>query len=116
MALRRELVELVVNGNKAGDSCINILYDSVQTGKTFLAVYIMKLAINLGHSAYYTRLDDLSVKYEELDDYKDADLLVIDDYIANMTMTGMIGTRLNSVLESRIAKGLPVILVTSFPV
>ncbi len=117
MAMRRELVELVVKGDKSGDHCINMLYDGVQTGKTFLAVYIVKLAINLGHSACYLRLDDLSLKYDdELDDYKDSDLLVIDDYIANMTMTGMIGTRLNSILESRIARGLPVIIVTSFPV
>jgi len=117
LALRRELTELVLHSGRPDMQCVNILYDGVQTGKTYLAVYTVKLAINLGYSAYYVRLDDLSLKYDdELDDYKESDLLVIDDYIANMTMTGMIGTRLNSILESRIAKGLPVILVTSFPV
>ena len=115
--LRREMVGIVVGKNPQEGSSISILSDGVQTGKTFLAVYIVKLAINLGHSAYYTRLDDLALKYDdELDDYRNVELLVIDDYIANMTMQGMLGTRLNSILESRLAKGLPVIIVSSFPV
>ena len=115
--LRKQLISVVIGSDKKKGSSLSILSDGIQTGKTFLAVYTAKLAINLGYSAYYLKLDDLANKYEDdIEDLKDYDFLVVDDYIANLTMTGMIGTRLNSVLESRIATGKPTIIVTSFQV
>ena len=117
MSIRRSLIEIVVGSGKHGASGISIYSDGVQTGKTFLAVYTAKLAINLGYSAYYMRLDDIASMDEDgLDDLRDYDILIIDDYIASITMAGMTGTKLNSVLESRIAKGLPSVIVTSFPI
>lgn len=117
MELRRELLSIVVGTDKRSGSPLCVLSDGIQTGKTFLAVYTAKMAINLGHSAYYLKLDELATMYEDdLEDLKDYDIILIDDYIANMTVTGMIGTRLNSILESRIATGKPTVIITAFPV
>ena len=115
--LRKKLISIVIGTDKRSGSSLSILSDGIQTGKTFLAVYTAKLAINLGYSAYYLKLDDLANIYEDdLEDLKNYDILLVDDYIANMSMTGMIGTRLNSVLESRIATLKPTVIVTSFQV
>ena len=115
LAIRRSLLECIMG--KKNDNPLLVYSDGIQTGKTFLAIYALKLAINLGHSVYYLRLDDLSDMYEEdIDDLKDVDILVIDNYIAGMTMTGSIGTKLSSVLETRQARQQSTVLVTSFPI
>ncbi|MBP5261555.1 MAG: hypothetical protein J6Z43_05445 [Clostridiales bacterium] len=114
-ALRKKLSEIIIDKDKAEEHPLWVLSDGVQTGKTFLAIYSLKLAVNLAKSVYYLRLDDLLNKYDEdLEDAKDCDILVVDDYIAAMTMTGMVGTRLNAILETRQAMGLVTVIVTSF--
>lgn len=116
LAIRRSLLECIM-GKKTGNNPLMIYSDGIQTGKTFLSIYALKLAINLGYSVYYLRLDDLSdMDEEDIDDLKDVDILVIDNYIAGMTMTGSIGTKLSSILETRQAREKSTVIVTSFPV
>ena len=114
--LRRKMLDLVLGNEDVSAKPLWVLFDGTQTGKTFLSVYVLKLAINLGKSVYYTKLDEFMIMEKDtIDDIRDVDLLVVDDYVANMTMTGMTGTRLNALLESRQAMGLATVLVTSFP-
>ncbi|SCW36608.1 DNA replication protein DnaC [Ruminococcaceae bacterium YRB3002] len=115
--LRRRLIEILMGKDKPDTRSLWILSDGIQTGKTFLAVYYIKFAVNLGYSARYMRLDELINIYDEdITELAEDDILVIDDYIANMTMTGMVGTRLNALLESRRSPGKITLIVTSFPV
>ena len=113
--LRKKLSEIIIDKDKSLDHYLWILNDGAQTGKTFLAIYSLKLAVNLAKSVYYIKLDDLMGIYDdELDDLKECDILVVDDYIASITMSGMVGTRLNNILETRLATGLVTVIVTSF--
>ncbi|MCR5059469.1 MAG: hypothetical protein K6A80_00400 [Saccharofermentans sp.] len=115
--LRRKMLDLVLGNEDLSAKPLWVLFDGTQTGKTFLSVYVLKLAINLGKSVYYTKLDEfMMMDRDTIDDIRDVDLLVVDDYVANMTMTGMTGTRLNALLESRQAMGLATVIVTSFPI
>ncbi len=116
-SLRKKISEIIIGSDTEPDHTLWVLSDGVQTGKTFLAVYSLKLAVNLAKSVYYLRLDDLMKMYDDdLDDLRDCDILIVDDYIANMTVTGNVGTKLNSILETRQATGLATIIVTSFDI
>ena len=62
-------------------------------------------------------LDSLDRMYEDdMEELTDVEILVIDDYIASMTVTGNIGTRLSRLLEIRQSRDLVTIIVTSVPV
>ena len=113
--LRRKITEIATGARQ--DKPLWIFSDGTQTGKTFLAIYGLKLAVNFAHSAFYMHLDSLDRMYDdELDDLTDVEILVIDDYIASMTVTGNIGTRLSRLLEIRQSRDLVTIIVTSVPV
>lgn len=87
-----------------------------RSGKTFLSVILVKYAIIEGKSAYYSKAEQYgSFEEDELDYLKDCEFLVIDDYESEVTLNWRTAVNLNSVLEARIASGLPTMLVSASP-
>lgn len=94
-----------------------VYYAAPQTGKTYLSICIVKTAIRLGKSAYYTKCEDIaSLGEDTLEQLGKIDLLVIDDFADDVTLSSGIGSTLNNLIEIRNAAGLKTILVTSIPV
>ncbi|MCQ2516007.1 MAG: hypothetical protein MJ094_04010 [Saccharofermentans sp.] len=104
----RNLIE-----GKADSSKVSLLTGGSQTGKTFLAVVSCKYAIFQGKSAQYIKAD--SVQYftsEELDELKDYDYVVIDDYSSEVTLGYKSASSIHNLLEARSAKSKPTVVVT----
>lgn len=90
-----------------------IYSDGSQTGKTFLSVVAIKTAISLGISAAYVKCDSLSdLSLDRMEDYKNIQFLVIDDYIGSVTKEKGIGGILNSILETRQNRGFATVVVS----
>lgn len=99
------------------DNTLMVYSDGVSTGKTFLAVVIAKLAISCGRSAVYDRSENLGrLSEEEVEYYKNCDLLILDDYSGEVTRKAATASNLNQIIESRIATSKPVVLVASSPI
>ncbi len=104
----RNLIEGKEDATKA-----SLLFGSSQTGKTYLAVISVKYAILQGKSAQYIKADDLQYyAKEDLEELKDYDYIVIDDYSAEITLGYKTAAAIYNLLESRIARKKPVVLVT----
>lgn len=98
------------------DKPIRIYSDVSGNGKTFLSVIATKYAILEGKSAYYIKAENFISIDEELKEFlKKCDMLIIDDYSAELTRKWMIASGINSVLEARFASNRPVVLVSSAP-
>lgn len=96
------------------DNPVMILNGGVSSGKTYLAVVSCKYAILQGLSAHYLKADRLfELTNEELDDLKSYDYIVIDDYVPEITNVYKNATNLHTLLEARIASGLPTVIVSS---
>lgn len=94
-------------------SPLRIYSDKPQSGKTFMSVIITKYAIVEGKSAYYLKAEDLRQNDQEfINELKKYDLLIIDDYSADLTRNWIIASSLNSVLEARQASNRPVVIVS----
>lgn len=105
----RNLIE-----GKDDNSRATLLFGSSQTGKTYLAVVSAKYAILQGKSAQYIKADDLQYfEREELDELKDYDYIVIDDYSAEITLGYRTAAAIYNLLESRIAKKKPTVIVSA---
>lgn len=94
---------------------IYLYYDEPQTGKTFISVVSIKNAISLGIDSAYVKCDDLTYSSEDtMNFYKSVQFLVIDDYLGAVT-TGArnVGRVLNSILETRMNRGLATVIVTN---
>lgn len=92
-----------------------LYFDEPQTGKTFISVVSIKNAISLGIDSAYVKCDDLSyVNEDTVDAYKSVQFLVIDDFLGAVT-TGArnVGRLLNSILETRMNRGLATVIVTN---
>ncbi len=93
-----------------------LLSGAPQTGKTYLSVVACKYAILQGLSAYYVKADRLeSFKYDDIDELKDYDLVIIDDYAAEVTRVSRIATALHNLLEARLAAGRSTVIVSTSP-
>jgi len=94
-----------------------VYYAAPQTGKTYLSICIVKTAIRLGKSAFYTKCEDISsLGNDTLEQLNKIDLLVVDDFADDVTLNHFVGSTLNNLIEVRNAAGLKTILVTSIPV
>lgn len=91
------------------------LYSDVSGhGKTFLAVIVTKTAILQGKSAYYIKAENfIDFSEESKDQLKKYDMLIIDDYSAEVTRKWQIASSINSILEARLAAQLPTVLISS---
>lgn len=98
------------------DKCNNVslLLGTSQSGKTYLSIVTVKYAISLGKSAYYIKSDDLaSLSQETIDELKDYDYVVIDDFAPEITMFYKNACAFYKLLESRTAKHKPTVVVSS---
>lgn len=91
------------------------LYSDVSGhGKTFLAVIVTKTAILQGKSAYYIKAENfIDFSEESKDQLKKYDMLIIDDYSAEVTRKWQIASSINAILEARLAAQLPTVLISS---
>lgn len=99
---------------KDGGGGIRLYLDEHRSGKTYLAVVLVKYAIVEGHSAYFSKAED----YGEFDDdnltfLKECDFLVIDDYESEVTQNWRHASNINAVLEARCAGELPTLVISS---
>ena len=97
------------------EGCPLKLYsDRGGSGKTFLAVVVTKYAILEGKNALYTKAETfLDVNEDEKDDYKLCEMLIVDDYSAEITRKWQIASALNSILEARMASNRPTVIISS---
>lgn len=96
------------------DKKLMILNGGVQTGKTYLAVVSCKYAIMQGLSACYIKADRLSrLSFDEVDDLKKPDLLIIDDFSAEITGYDRTAYVLHDILEARLASDRATVLVST---
>ena len=108
------LVKIISNTGDFAKKNLWIYYGNAQSGKTYMSVCITKASIKLGHSAYYMKCEEIADMSEsDMDFLKRCDLLVIDDFTDDVTLSKGVGYALNSVLEARGASELKTILVTS---
>ena len=114
--IKKKMLRVMLGMGDEGGKSLWIYSGAPQTGKTYLAVCIAKLAISLGKSAYYTKCENLAtLENDTLEDIKRIDFLIIDDFADDVTLHGDIGSVLNNVLEIRTAAGLCTILVSALP-
>jgi len=84
-----------------------------QSGKTFLAICVAKGMIKLGKSAYYCKCEALEDMDEDLvEDLKGYDVLMIDDFAADISSRRKNASILNNIFEIRNSAGLKTILVS----
>ena len=113
--IKNTLLKIMVGVDGFKDDKIWIYSDKQQSGKTFLTIGVTKTAIRLGKSAYYIKLENLANKGQDvIEDLKKTDLLFIDDFAPDVTVTNGIGSIVNNLLEIRNGLGLKTIIVTSF--
>ena len=116
-AVRSKLLMVMLGVGEEVKKHLWVYYAAPQTGKTYLSICIVKTAIRLGKSAYYTKCEDLAnLGQDTLEQLNSIDLLVIDDFADDVTLNNGIGSVLNNLIEIRNASGRKTILVTSIPV
>ena len=112
----QEYCRIKAGGKRAAEKPLWIYSGAPQTGKTYLSVCIIKTAISLGKSAFYTKCENIAALDDEtIEDLKHIDFLIIDDFADDVTLHGDTGSVLNSVLEIRTASGLSTVLVSALP-
>ncbi|MCQ2482057.1 MAG: hypothetical protein MJ153_01045 [Clostridia bacterium] len=88
--------------------------DGIQSGKTYLSVFLAKQIIGVGDSCAYIKLEDISDMSEVMSEIvKGCDILFIDDYSGALTSSGSIGTDLNNILEMRSGMDVPTVIITN---
>lgn len=93
-----------------------LLTGGAQTGKTYLSVVACKYAALQGLSSYYVKADRLAdMSREDIDELKEYDLVVIDDYAAEVTTLWKTASVLHTLLETRQATGRATVIVSSSP-
>jgi len=103
-----------VTAGDIGGKPLRVLNGKVQSGKTYLAVIATKYAILQGLSAYYVKADKLcDLPHEDLETLKSYDMVVIDDYSAEVTLGYKNAAALHDLLEARIASGRVTIMITT---
>ena len=116
-AVRSKLLMVMLGVGEEVKKPLWVYYAAPQTGKTYLSICIVKTAIRLGKSAYYTKCEDLAnIGQDTLEQLNSIDLLVIDDFADDITLNNVVGSVLNNLIEIRNAAGRKTILVTSIPV
>ena len=106
----RDLIE-----GKKSDK-LQLLTGGIQTGKTFLAVVSCKYAIARGFSSYYIKADSFGeLSNSDIEEFKEYDIIFIDDYSADVTKIYKTATNLHNLLEARLASGKPTVIVSSSP-
>lgn len=91
----------------------SLLISGSQSGKTYLSVVSVKYAILQGKTAQYIKSDDLQYfTAQELDDLKDYDYVVLDDYSSEVTLGYKTANAIYKLLEARIAKKKPTVVVS----
>ncbi|MBR1796694.1 MAG: ATP-binding protein [Clostridiales bacterium] len=96
------------------DKSLMLLQGGSGTGKTYLAVAACKYAIMQGMSAYYIKSDRVAeLKADELDELKTYDLIVIDDYAAEVTSYYKTAMALHTLLEARQAASKGTVIVSA---
>lgn len=115
--LRSKLLMVMLGVGEEVKEPLWVYYAAPQTGKTYLSICIVKTAIRLGKSAYYTKCEDLAnIGEDTLEQLNGIDLLVIDDFADDVTLSNGVGSVLNNLIEIRNAAGRKTVLVTSIPV
>lgn len=100
----------------SGDKAIMVLTGPAQTGKTYLSIVACKYAILQGLSAYYVKADRMTrLSYDDLDELKTYDLVIIDDFSAEITKNDWTASVLHNLLEARLASGRATVIVSSSP-
>ena len=98
------------------DKRLMLLNGGIQTGKTYLAVITCKYAALQGLSSYYVKAETLMyLSREELQELKSYDLIVIDDYSAEVTRNNRIANTLHTLLEARLAADRATVIVSASP-
>ena len=98
------------------DEKLMLLNGGIQTGKTYLAVITCKYMVLQGFSSYYVKADNLMyLSREELQELKSYDLVVIDDYSAEVTRNNKIANTLHTLLEARLASDRATVIVSASP-
>lgn len=98
------------------DRKLMLLTGGTQTGKTYLAVVACKYAAIEGMSSYYVKADRLSrIPQSDLDVIKNYDLVVIDDFQAEVTADKWNAAALHTLLEARLASGRATVIVSMSP-
>lgn len=111
-----EAIKKLFESEDAGKDAIAVYSDIPRSGKTFISVILVKYAIIETKSAMYLRTEQLeSFSEHKISELKNCDFAVIDDYSAEVVMSKKIASALNSVLEARIARSLPTLIVSSVP-
>lgn len=111
-----EAVKKIFESANSGSHGLYLYSDKIQSGKTYLAVILTKYAIIEGISAAFTKAEDIgNFEDYEIDFFKSCEFLVIDDYAPEITRDWRKSSALNSVIEARIAEGLPTLLVSISP-
>ncbi len=111
--VRKRLTSAIIEPDRLGMPLL-LYVDKVRSGKTFLAVCMVKTAILLGKSAAYQKCDELrSLSAQDLRFVSDCEFLVLDDYSGAVTHKADNASALNNILESRMAKRLPTVIVSS---
>ena len=111
------LLQVMLGVGDLAKNKAQIYYGAPQSGKTYLAVCIVKTAINLGKSACYIKCESLGeLSKSEIKEIAAMSLVVIDDFGDDVTLHNNVGSAMNDILEARGAQSLPTIMVTSLPV
>lgn len=98
------------------DKKLMLLSGGIQTGKTYLAVITCKYAAVQGMSSYYVKADSLMyLSHEEVQELKSYDIIIIDDYSAEVTLNNKTANTLHTLLEARLAAGLATVIVSTSP-
>lgn len=93
-----------------------LLTGGIQSGKTYLAVVTCKYAAVQGMSSYYVKADSLMyLSREEVEELKTYDLVVIDDYSAEVTLNNKTANVLHTLLEARLAAERATVIVSTSP-
>ena len=93
-----------------------LLNGGIQTGKTYLAVITCKYAALQGLASFYIKADTLMyLSREELEELKHYDIVIIDDYSAEVTLNNKTANTLHNLLEARLASNLPTVIVSASP-
>ena len=100
----------------AKDKDLWLYSGKVQSGKSYLAICVLKAAVKLGKSVYYIKCEDVGYSSETVTDaLRSADFIVIDDFAGEVTQDNRCASALNSIIETRSAAGLKTVLVSSMP-
>lgn len=116
--IRLDLVTMLAMEDISRQKTTLCIYsDLAGTGKTYLSVCIAKVAIGVCKSAFYCKAEAFGDSYAEdysqrMNDYKNCDVLVIDDFSSDATKLSKTASALSEILEVRGTKKLLTILTT----